>query len=89
MFTAAHQSLVSPPGLNHEAPQATGVQKLKHQSGPDCQVFADQSSQEYEHAEKPKDLSHARLLLGRLLQARVHDTLRCHSEGGACAAITD
>ena len=44
-------------------------------------MFADQSSQEYEHAEKPKDLSHAKLLLGKLRQARVHDTLRHCSEG--------
>ena len=29
----AHQSQVSPPGLNHEASQAARVQKLKHQSG--------------------------------------------------------
>ncbi len=27
MFTAAHQSQVSPPGLDHEAPQAVRVQK--------------------------------------------------------------
>ena len=32
MFTAAHQSQMSPPGLNHEASQAARVQKLKHQS---------------------------------------------------------
>ena len=66
------------------------VQKLKHQSYQVFadQVFAGQSSQEYEHAEKPNDLSHAKLLLGKLRQARVHDTLRCCSEGGACTAIT-
>ena len=29
----AHQSQMSPPGLNHEASQAAKVQKLKHQSG--------------------------------------------------------
>ena len=40
------------------------------------------------HAEKPNNLSHAKLLLGKLRQARVHDTLRCCSEGGACTAIT-
>ncbi len=68
---------MSPPGLNHEAPDATRVQKLKHQSG-----VSDQSSQEYEHEEKPKDLSHAKLLLGKLPQARVQDTLRRHGEGG-------
>ena len=47
------------------------------------QVFADQSSQEHEHAEKPNDLPHANLLLGNLLQARVHDTLRRRIEGEA------
>ncbi len=30
MFSAAHQSQVSLPGLNHEAPQTTRMQKLKH-----------------------------------------------------------
>ncbi len=42
-FTAAHQSQVSAPGLDHEAPHEARVQKLKHQS----QAFADQSSQEH------------------------------------------
>ncbi len=45
-------------------------------------MFADQSSQEYEHAEKPKDPSHAKPLLCNLRQARVHDTLRRHGESG-------
>ncbi len=30
MFTAAHQSQVSPPGLDHEASQAARVRKLMH-----------------------------------------------------------
>ncbi len=33
----------------------------------------------------PKTTRMQRLLLGKLLQAPVHDTLRRHGEGGACA----
>ena len=47
-------------------------------------MFADQSSQEHEHAEEPNDFLHAKLLLGELGQAGVHDdTLRRGGEGQA------
>ncbi len=51
-------------------------------------MFADQSSQEHEHAEKPNDFPHVILLLCILRQARVHNTLRRRGEGAACTAIT-
>ncbi len=71
------------------------MQKLNHQSGvcwsrsatpykDTSQVYADQSPQEYEHAEKAKDFSHANsycwVNYNRLV--RVHDTLRHHGEAG-------
>ncbi len=76
----------SPPIANESPwPETRSPLRLGCRNWSISQVFADQSSQEYEHAEKPKDFPHARLLLGKLLQARVHDTLRRHDEGGACA----
>ena len=87
MFAVAHQWQMSPPARWPE-PRSLRHKRLGCSNCSISQVFADQSSQEYEHAEKPNDLSHAKLLLGRLLQASVHDTLCRCSEGGDCTAIT-